>query len=53
MNESTPNPLTHWLKGRVIRLVLDGPRLPGRMAEILFNWAMREYQPRRVEGGRR
>lgn len=40
--------LSEWLKIQVIRFVMDGPRLPGRTAEILFNWAMAEHNPRRV-----
>ena len=42
-------PLVEWIKMQVIRFVVDGPRLPGRTAEILFNWAMREHNPTRVD----
>lgn len=44
------SPLTEWLKIQVIHFVMDGPRLPGRTAEILFNWAMSEHNPTRISG---
>jgi len=38
----------NWLQRLVIRIVLDGPVLPGNLAERLFNWAMSDYKPTRI-----
>lgn len=38
----------NWLQRLVLRIVLDGPTLPGNLAPRLFNWAMSDYHPTRI-----